>query len=93
MAAIPIRVQAVMEMSSCKPPGRAATIVRRHCATKARTVAAGLRLRHFRLSPYYRIPLLPTEIEPKFPEIWEDFDVQTNDRGRCRNRRRGRRWP
>jgi hypothetical protein len=47
--------------------------MRRHCATKTRTAAAGLRLRHFRLSPYYRILQLPTEIEPKFPEIWEDF--------------------
>jgi len=62
-----------MEMSSYKPPGHGATIMRRRCATKTRTAAAGLRLRHFRLSPYYRISQLPTEIEPKFPEIWEDF--------------------
>jgi hypothetical protein len=40
--------------------------MRGRCATKTRTAAAGLRLRHFRLSPY-------TEIERKFPEIWEDF--------------------
>jgi hypothetical protein len=47
--------------------------VRQRYATKTHTVIAGLRLRHFRLSPYYRILQLPTEFEPKFPEIWEDF--------------------